>query len=523
MRQFPSVWKVLGWMGILVFCVSCGVNPVTGKRELSFISEASEVNIGEKNYFVTQQAQGGKYVVDPSVTNYVSLIGLKLASVSDRPHLPYEFVVLNNSVPNAWALPGGKIAVNRGLLLELESEAELAAVLGHEIVHAAARHTAQRMQQGMVLQVGMAGLGVATQDHQYGQIIGSASNVMGVLFMQKYSRHHELEADKFGMQYLARLGYDPMAAVHLQETFLRLSKSEKKSDWLSGLLASHPPSQERIDANRKSARGLRNGEAFQGKEEYQAVIASLKETKDAYDLYDKGVASLAKGQLLEAMTLSEQALDIEPREALFYSLKGQSLTQGGRYAEAIVPFNKAVELNPNYYEFYLQRGVLKRQMQDLQGAKWDLEKSLTMLPTALAHYEMGELNMRLGHVEQAIQHYRAASQSKSAEGEKARQGIASIDLPNNPSKYLRIWASTDRFGHLIVTVENQSSIDVENLVMEIAFAEGPVHIGPRILYFNEVIKSGNRTNRSVHIGYNYRENDVLNTIRMRIQKVGVVR
>lgn len=523
MRLFPRVLNVMGWVGILIFCVSCGVNPVTGARELNFISEKSEVAIGEKNYFVSQQAQGGKYVVDPNVSAYVSLIGLKLASASDRPHLPYEFVVLNNSVPNAWALPGGKIAINRGLLLELGSEAELAAVLGHEIVHAAARHSAQRMQQGMVLQAGMAGLGIATKDNQYSKVIGSASNVMGVLFVQKYSRSHELEADKFGMKYLARVGYDPMAAVQLQETFLRLSKSGKKSDWLSGLLATHPPSQERIDANRKTARGLQNGEAFLGKEEYQSVIATLKVTKEAYDFYESGLQAMAAGELKDAISFSEQAMDLEPREAMFFSLKGQALTKEGRYAEAISPFNQAVELNPQYYEIYLQRGILKRQMQDLQGAKSDLEKSLTLLPTAQAHYEMGELYMKMGRVEQAIQHYRAASQSDTNEGAKARQGIAMIDLPNNPSKYLRIWASTDKYGHLIITVENQSPIDVENIVMEIAFVEGPVQLGSRVLYFNEVIKSGTRTNRSVHIGYGYRDDAVIDAVRMRIQKVGVVR
>ena len=121
---------------------SCAVNPVTGQRELGFISEQRELTIGAEQYSPSQQSQGGQFSVDPELTDYVQGVGQRLAEVSDRP-LPYEFVVLNNSVPNAWALPGGKIAVNRGLLSELNNEAELAAVLGHEIVHAAARHGAQ--------------------------------------------------------------------------------------------------------------------------------------------------------------------------------------------------------------------------------------------------------------------------------------------------------------------------------------------------------------------------------------------
>jgi predicted Zn-dependent protease len=108
----------------------CTINPVTGERELALVSAVDEVAIGEAQYVPSRQMQGGDYVREPELTRYVNDVGQRLAAVSDRA-LPYEFVVLNSSVPNAWALPGGKIAVNRGLLLELGSEAELAAVLGH--------------------------------------------------------------------------------------------------------------------------------------------------------------------------------------------------------------------------------------------------------------------------------------------------------------------------------------------------------------------------------------------------------
>ena len=138
---------------------------MTGKQELQFVSEASELKIGEQHYAPTRQGEGGDFTLDPELTAYVNEVGQKLAAVSDRK-LPYEFVVLNSSVPNAWALPGGKIAVNRGLLTELNNEAELAAVLGHEIVHAAARHGAKAQERGTLLQVGMvaAQVGLATSN-----------------------------------------------------------------------------------------------------------------------------------------------------------------------------------------------------------------------------------------------------------------------------------------------------------------------------------------------------------------------
>ena len=101
---------------------ACGVNPVTGKKEIQFISEAQEIKIGEQHYAPTKQSEGGDFDVLPDLTAYVNEVGQKLAAVADR-QLPYEFVVLNNPVPNAWALPGGKIAMNVGLLSELKSEA----------------------------------------------------------------------------------------------------------------------------------------------------------------------------------------------------------------------------------------------------------------------------------------------------------------------------------------------------------------------------------------------------------------
>ena len=178
---------------LLVLCslAACGVNPVTGKKEIQFVSETQELKIGEQNYAPMRQAEGGDFDVLPEPTAYVNEVGQKLAAVADRK-LPYEFVVLNNSVPNAWALPGGKIAVNRGLLTELQSEAELAAVLGHEIVHAAARHGAKAQERGTLLQVGLAaaqiGAAVSDVDTNVAGLLIQGAGVGAQLVQQKYGR-----------------------------------------------------------------------------------------------------------------------------------------------------------------------------------------------------------------------------------------------------------------------------------------------------------------------------------------------
>src|SRR6187549_569935 len=120
--------RLLTCMILTAGLTGCAVNPVTGKKEMIIDSVQQDIAAGQQNYGPSQQSQGGKYVVDPGLTAYVNQVGKKLAAVSDVPNLPYEFVVLNNDTPNAWAMPGGKLAINRGLLVQLEDEAQLAAV-----------------------------------------------------------------------------------------------------------------------------------------------------------------------------------------------------------------------------------------------------------------------------------------------------------------------------------------------------------------------------------------------------------
>ena len=231
---------------------ACSTNPVTGKNEFSLVSAQGEVAIGQQNFAPYQQQQGGRYVVDPELTLYVKEVGMKIAKLSDRPGLPYDFVVLNNDVPNAWALPGGKIAINRGLLLHMEDESQLAAVLAHEIVHAAARHGALQMTQQQILGVGAMAAGIASSDSEYGPYIAMAAMGGTKVYHAHHSRTHEFEADRYGIEYMVRAGYDAWGAVELQETFLRMSQG-RQADFFQALLATHPPSAERVARNKENA------------------------------------------------------------------------------------------------------------------------------------------------------------------------------------------------------------------------------------------------------------------------------
>lgn len=377
-------------MALNVLLGACTTNPVTGRSEMGLLSTSDEIRMGKENYIPMQQGQGGTYAVDPDLTTYIQKVGNKLAAQSDRK-LPYEFVIINDSVPNAWALPGGKIAINRGLLLELNSEAELAAVLGHEVVHAAARHSAKKMETGMAMSIGLAVLGVSQRDKDSGRAMVAGGALAAALLGQKYSRDAESEADKYGIKYMVKAGYDPYAAVKLQETFVRLSKGKNPS-WLEGMFASHPPSMERVAANKILAKQYTKPGLITGKNIYQRMIARLKRSKPAYDDYNKAGEALQKKQFKEATNLVNKAIKTEDRESLFYALKGDISQEQKKYTKAIPHYDQAIHLNPDLFYFYLRRGLSYKALNKKQKAKKDLDRSMELLPTKQAQQALKELN-----------------------------------------------------------------------------------------------------------------------------------
>ena len=415
---------------ILLSCLAgCSVNPVTGDREIVLVSGAEELAIGALNYAPMQQSQGGPYDVDPALTAYVQSVGSRLAAVSDV-RLPYEFTVLNNSVPNAWALPGGKIAINRGLLVELKSEAELAAVLGHEIVHAAARHTAQQMSKGMLLQGLVLATSVATSDSDYGNMAVGGASVAAQLLSTRYGRSAELESDKYGMRYMARAGYDLQGAVALQETFLRLSEGSNQ-DWLSGLFASHPPSAERVKANKRTAAKLGAGGRL-GVDSFNAAMKKTLAAKPAYDAYDEGRKALSDEKVDEALALANKALNLFPNEANCHALRGDVRLTNKKYSMAITNFNRAISRRDDFFYYHLQRGMAKNELGQTDAAVIDLERSLTLLPTAPAHFTLGKIKQDRGAVDEAIEHYKVVAQSGGAYGEAAKIELAKLEPTTTP-------------------------------------------------------------------------------------------
>lgn len=454
------IFKTLLIAVLALSLTSCGINPVTKKREIQFVSESQEISIGQQNYVPARQSQGGDYIIDPELTAYVQSVGNKLAAVSDRK-LPYEFVVLNDSVPNAWAMPGGKIAFNRGLLYELNSEAELAAVLGHEITHAAARHGAKGMERGVFLQGAMVAVGLSARDSSYANLIVGGSQLGAQLISTKYSRDNESEADLYGMEYMKKAGYDPQAAVTLQETFVRLS-ANKNSSFIDGLFASHPPSQVRVDANKVTLTRLGAGGDL-GKAIYQQKTAKLKSTEAAYKDYDEGVKALAKNDLAKATTLAQKAIAIEPREARFQELLGDIALSKKSKSDTQIALNyydKAIKMQPDYFKPYIQSSIALVSLGRKAEAEPFLKKSNALLPTAPAHLYLGELAEERGDMATALNNYEMAASSNSDIGQAATARYMHLDLPRNPAKYLQAAPQVDARGQLYAVVQNPTAVAV---------------------------------------------------------------
>lgn len=419
-RAFSRLAAVTLSSLLLASCLA--TNPVTGKKEIVLMPLSQQIALGEQNYGPYQQQQGGQYTVDPALSRYVSSIGQKLAAVSDQPNLPYEFVVLNDSTPNAWALPGGKIAINRGLLTLLDDEAQLASVLGHEIVHAAAGHSAAQQTRQTFLGAGTAILGAVAQQSEYGGLIMMGTQFGSSALNARYGRDDELEADKYGIKYMKLVGYDPQGAVELQEKFLAL-KGGNDGDFMSNLFASHPPSGERVKRNMVLAEGysgVRNQSA------YRRAMAQLRKDQPAYDLHDRAVKYANDKKMPQALDLAKQAVNKQPKEALFHTTYGQLLLTNKQPKPAYSAFRQAVQSNPTYFLPQLMAGLSAKQLGKTREAQKYLSTSLRLLPTAQANYSLGELALETRDKNTAARYFKAAASDKGELGKAAQEQLARL-------------------------------------------------------------------------------------------------
>jgi predicted Zn-dependent protease len=224
----------------LLLVAGCATNPVTGRTQLSLVSEGQEVAMGQEAAKSAEQSIG--LVDNAGLQSYVSQLGMTLARRSQRPNLPWHFGVVDDPTPNAFALPGGPVYVTRGLLGVMNSEAELVSVLGHEIGHIAAKHQVTMISRAQLAQIGLvAGMVLLPSLAQFGDLAGGG---LQLLFL-RYSRDAERQADDLGFSYTLQSGYDVRDMVKVFEALQRIGEASGQSP-LPAWLTTHPHAGERI-------------------------------------------------------------------------------------------------------------------------------------------------------------------------------------------------------------------------------------------------------------------------------------
>lgn len=397
---------------ILPLLAACAVNPVTGRNELALftVSSEEEIAIGRKVFPQSLQQMGGAYP-DPELQRYVSAVGEALARKSERPALPWQFRVVNDSTPNAFALPGGHIAITRGLLVNLQSEAELAAVLGHEIAHVTARHAVAGLQRGTLIDLGLTALAGATQDATYGAVAQQAGVLAGDLLEKRYSRDQERDSDRLGIDYMAAAGYDPRGAERLQEFFSRQLEGGRSGNALEGMFRSHPFSVDRLAANRvyiaqRFPALAGTPEKLKGPPFLQAT-ERLRGLSPAYALFDEAQQLERRGDLRKAIITYLQAAAAGPDEALILTGLGMAYLKADDLSTARQHLARAVKFDGSYYLSQLGLGYIHLQQEETGRAVAALEASMALLPTLQGGFLLGEGYEKSGRKAEAIEQYRA--------------------------------------------------------------------------------------------------------------------
>ena len=251
--------KIFPFIFLIVLIISaCATTPVSNRSTLILIPKAQEISLGKKSY--NQILKKEKESEDAQLNEIVRRVGQRIIAVSHMPKLDWEIKLIESEQKNAFALPGGKIAIYTGILTVAKNEAGLATVMSHEIAHVIARHGAQRMTQQMLMQGAMIGAGLSMKNRTQRNLVLTALGV-GVLygFTLPFSRSHESEADQIGLIYMAKAGYNPNEAIKFWQRFSKIKDKKGPPEWAS----THPADKTRI-------RGLR-GYLSRAKYDYQNV------------------------------------------------------------------------------------------------------------------------------------------------------------------------------------------------------------------------------------------------------------
>ena len=437
------------------FAAACATNPVTGKSELSLVSESQEVQIGKEEAAKVGQSIG--YYEDPEVQRYVAGIGQRMAAASERPQLPWEFHVVNDASVNAFALPGGFIFVTRGLMTSITNEAELASVIGHEIAHVTHRHSVQQISRAQVAQIGLvAGSILSSTVAQYGGLLGQG---LGVLFL-KYGRDAELEADQSGFRYALKDQYDVRQMIEMFEVLQgvsALSGAGKLPEWLS----THPDPGNRIDATMRRIDTLSLPANLKvNREEYLQRIARMPYGDDPRQGFFRGSRFLHPGLRFQlelpdgwpaqnmpsavvAVSPNQDAIvqlglagNVEPTQAARQFLSQQGIRAGQSSTESINGNPAAT----SYFAAQTEQGEIRGLVSfvSYRGATYGILGYTTA--SGLSQYD--------GTFKSVIRSFRTLDDPSALNVQPARLELVTVDRPMTVAEFNQRYPSPIRIEEL---------------------------------------------------------------------------
>ena len=361
--------------------VGCAINPVTGQKQLMLMSENQEIELDKQNSPHQFSSDYGA-TTDRTLNNYMQQVGKKMASLSHRPKMPYSFRAVNATYVNAYAFPGGSIAATRGILVTLENEAELSGLLGHEIGHVNARHTAERMSKRMLTSLVVAGVAayVEAENKNLAPLAAGLGALGAGMLLASYSRDDEREADSLGMEYMVRAGHSPKGMIGLMDVLVGISKH--KPGAIEKMFATHPMSKERYRTAAHTSRtkyGSRKKLPI-NRDRYMDHTARLRKIKGAIEKMQNGEKAMTKRKFKDAERQFDLALQQAPNDYAGLVMMAKCMLAQNKNGEAERYSQRAKQVNPNEAQAYHVKGMSALQNKDYDSAYADFRDYEKMLP-----------------------------------------------------------------------------------------------------------------------------------------------
>jgi predicted Zn-dependent protease len=355
---------------------------------------------------------------------------MAMARNSERPNLPWDFNVVDSNQPNAYALPGGKISVTRGLITRMNSEDQLASVLAHEIGHVTAKHAvvSASRQQLLGAALGVGGAVLQSQGVPGAGAIELAGQIGATLLVQKYSRDQERQSDELGLKYMTAAGYNPRAFVETMQVLAAASRSEPSK--FETLFASHPVTSERIEnAERTLASGFA-AEAVNRQPrtaEFRRAIAPLRDEAPAFALADEAKELARNRRTREAEERFSRAVSMVPGSPILNALWSDALYDLGDYRRSEEVSRRANSINPQFFYSRLVNGAASWRLRNLREALGELQAAERLVPgTVLVAYFAGRTLEDMGDRRAAAEQYAKVAQATQGQGEYGQYAVTRL-------------------------------------------------------------------------------------------------